>query len=480
MSKKTIKLFEEIPYSEKIANTINYLEDDKKNFFKKSLKRYKFDQEVYIPDSMSINKIEYKNKNYLLNRLVRFDKMYQMKKDNLNKIQSENDKFTRQYELVKSKNENAQNAYLNEIEEIYKIKGYDTKTINYNKKENIFNPSILIEENEKFPIICRVAAIKDIKKDISYLGKFEKTLKDKRGKSVDEQGIKKEKLSKKIHSEKNVKFKDERRESNLINDEYTQQMENIKKKIMEELKLKNLSLKQLKVMNLNLQKDIRDTEASLKSIDDDYTYKKKYVVEDIFLSSKGMMRSAKKRRLDNINEDKDKNNILILDNNNKIEKNIKKEKQKENENEKDVEKVIYQRKRQQPSLTKILKKEAFQKDKIKKLTKVYSNILKSNFKAEQKDVKNYIRIYSDRKIEEPDPKIGSNLHGFLSDFQLYIKKTNIPYIATEVNDAVRNINKNNDSKKKIIQVRRNIDNLYDLDENINQLGYEYTDNLLYK
>ena len=33
-----------------------------------------------------------------------------------------------------------------------------------------------VEENEKFPIICRVSAIPDIKKDISYLGKFEKTL----------------------------------------------------------------------------------------------------------------------------------------------------------------------------------------------------------------------------------------------------------------------------------------------------------------
>ena len=218
MSKNALKLLEEMPYSEKITNTINYLEDDKKNFFKKSLKRYKFDQEVYIPDSMSINKSEYKNKNYLLNRLVKFNKSYQIKKDNLNKIQIENDKFTKQYELVKSKNESAQNAYLNEIQEIYKIKGYDAKTITYNKKENIFNPSILIEENEKFPIICRVSAIPDIKKDISYLGKFEKTLKDRRGKSVEEEGKKKEKLSKQIHSEKNVKFKDERRESTLIND----------------------------------------------------------------------------------------------------------------------------------------------------------------------------------------------------------------------------------------------------------------------
>ena len=112
---------------------------------------------------------------------------------------------------------------------------------------------------------------------------------------------------------------------------------------MEELKLNNLSLKQLKVMNLNLQKDIRETEASLKSIDDDYTKKKKYVVEDVFLSSKGMMRSAKKRHLNDINENKDKKNILILDNknedidkknilvldDNKIGKKIRKEKENE-------------------------------------------------------------------------------------------------------------------------------------------------------
>ena len=35
-------------------------------------------------------------------------------------------------------------------------------------------------------------------------------------------------------------------------------------------------------------------------------------------------------------------------------------------------------------------------------------------------------------------------------------------------------------KKKSIQITRNVDNLYDLDENITQLGYDYTDNLLYK
>ena len=72
----------------------------------------------------------------------------------------------------------------------------------------------------------------------------------------------------------------------------------------------------------------------------------------------------------------------------------------------------------------------------------------------------------------------------MSDFQQYIKKTNIPYIATEVNDAIRTINKmnknSNDPKKKSIQITRNVDNLYDLDENITQLGYDYTDNLLYK
>ena len=75
------KINEELPYKEKINHTISYLPDEDKNSFKKALKYYKFDKEVYIPQTMSLNKKEYKKKNYLLNTIVNFKKKKQLGKN---------------------------------------------------------------------------------------------------------------------------------------------------------------------------------------------------------------------------------------------------------------------------------------------------------------------------------------------------------------------------------------------------------------
>ena len=56
------KINEELPYKEKINHTISYLPDEDKNSFKKALKYYKFDKEVYIPQTMTLSKKEYKKK----------------------------------------------------------------------------------------------------------------------------------------------------------------------------------------------------------------------------------------------------------------------------------------------------------------------------------------------------------------------------------------------------------------------------------
>ena len=112
MSRNKEKFVEDnIPYKMKINNTIDYLDEDKRNNFKKALLYHKFDQEVYIPQTMSINKTEYKNKNYLLNKLVKFNSDLYNENQRLNKLQKDNEKFTRQYQLVKSENEAAQSQY---------------------------------------------------------------------------------------------------------------------------------------------------------------------------------------------------------------------------------------------------------------------------------------------------------------------------------------------------------------------------------
>ena len=190
-----------------------------------------------------------------------------------------------------------------------------------------------------------------------------------------------------------------------------------------------------------------------------------------------MLRSAKKRHNDNLesNQEKEKINILIQDNiiNDKKEKEKEEEKKKEEE-KRNNKKYLSQRER----------KAIFQKEKQARLTKLYHNILKSNFKDEEKNIKDYLNNYSERKITDVNLKYGSNLHEFLSDFQNYIEKTNIPNLANDVNEAMRDMNRINissDNKfnnKITLESIHNSEDLFDLDEKINQLGYDYTENLL--
>ena len=499
MSRNKEKFIEDtIPYKMKINNTIDYLDKDKRNSFKNALIYHKFDEEVYIPQTMSINKIEYKNKNYLLNKLVKFNSDLYKENQILNKIQIENEKFTRQYQLVKSENEAVQNEYLKRIEEVYKIKGYNPKLITYIGNENMFDPSVLLEEQEKYPLIVKIENKTDINRDMKYLYKFEELLKEKKGKTKEEEAEELERKNNNLEK-KNVTFKVERKDSSIISDDYAAAMEGIKKKIMEELRIKNMSLKELRQMNINLMKEIQQTKTTLNNIgkdDDIFSKKKKYVMEGTFLSSKGMLRSAKKRHNDQDKsiQEKEKINILIQDNfldekkeENKKEEN-KKEENKEEENKeeekKEEEKKEEEKRNKIKYMTQRERRALFQKEKQSRLTKLYNNILKSNFKDEEKNIKDYMNNYCERKITDVNLKYGSNLHGLLSDFQNYIEKTNIPNLANEVNEAMRDMNRINissDSKfgKKItLESIRNTEDLFDLDEKINQLGYDYTENLL--
>ncbi len=208
-----------------------------------------------------------------------------------------------------------------------------------------------------------------------------------------------------------------------------------------------------------------------------------------------MLRSAKKR-----NEPKDiENKNILLEENQNIKQEKKNEeiilneidKKEDNENNEKIEETKIEEEKKKikrkslVTLTQREKKERFEKEKLNRLTRVYQNILKTNFKIEEKNVKNYIKAYTERTITEPNPKYGSNLHGFLNDFHRNITKTNVPNLTYEVIDAMRDINRINknsfDSKyqnTQPIESMHNLEDLYELDEKINQLGYDYTEALL--
>ena len=51
----------------------------------------------------------------------------------------------------------------------------------------MFDPSVLLEEQEKYPIVVKIEDKIDIRSDMKYLYKFEELLKEKKGKTKEEE-----------------------------------------------------------------------------------------------------------------------------------------------------------------------------------------------------------------------------------------------------------------------------------------------------
>ena len=135
-------------------------------------------------------------------------------------------------------------------------------------------------------------------------------------------------------------------------------------------------------------------------------------------------------------------------------------------------------------LTKRERRINFQRRKEKQLQKVYNNIIKTNYMVQEGEVKGFLKRYTERKVENPNSRYGSNLHGFLGEFQKKISLNDIPNFANEVNitkreNYRRNLQQNNNINSNSANYTLiDVDNIYDVNEEINNLGYKYTEDLL--
>ena len=533
-------LYQGLSYHERLDSCINNLPQNLHKNFHLAITPYKFDKEIYIPKNLSVNKVEYQNKNYLLNSLVSFNNRYQNQKKYMSELKKETDKFSHQYELVKSDNEKNKHNYLADVQEMYKIKGYNMKDLLYSRSENIFNPSLLLESDNKLDIICKTENNDEIKKENKYLEHFQKILKNK---SYNKNDNDEKENNDENNNDKTNLNSPKKKSSSIIPDSYADAMEKVKQKIMEEIRTQNMSLSALKKINRDLKYDISITQNSIIDCNEEYKNKHLYI-EETFLSSKGMIRSGK-RRGDNEKKQKKKNNKRVNktvdddiekmsnnsddelknSNNNLMDTPIKNDNQQRfdevddefnfpgiNKND-DVKKInknrgsylvnlktsdlndnenefikhkktdSFNQKKKNQTLKKKEKMEELKKKKEKRLQKVYNNIIKNNFKSESREIMNYINKYTDKEIPKVNNKIGSNLHGFMGDFKKKVNSTNIADIAKKVNDEKRNIynkksNLKNDDYNSIQSMMLNIDNLKDTDENINKLEYDYAEQLL--
>jgi hypothetical protein len=525
----------QLTYNKKLENELDTLPNDINKFFRKSLDKYNFHLEVYVPHSMVISKKEYYNKNYMLNNLVRTEDIIKGKKDQIANIAKETKKFSRQYELVQNKNMNHQMQYLTKLEKIYKNKGYNTTAINYKKDDNIFTPSFLLDSRYGNYLHADMVKYgqneykKEYKKDKQLLKKFYDYIKtnNKRGKKkgndindLNESSILNNNNNDDVSEDDNIRLK---------------LLAQIKKDLDEQNRIKNMSKKEYFIHSKQIKDEINNIKDSINNYNDlNEFFKKKDKINiinkidinikrnenengryktqnisdknksyskrngrrlfdinsNVFLSSKGMKEYSKEKNdiLPDINNSKKNINNSSLkiektksNNISKIPSSVKKLKFKntdidfKNEN-------INQKFKTKKNINSVFISERIMKEiqKEKQLTQLYDtlNNRTSNTIFPSKQITHYFNKYSKRRMPVANTDRGSNIHGLLEDVQNIINEKNFAGFAKLNNNAkkdimIKNKNDNNNNNKELDD-----EYITDLDKKILGLHYDFTENLL--
>ena len=133
-----------LTYYQKLKNEMESIPKEHKKFFRNALNRHTFDMEVYIPNLSEKNRKPHPNKNYLINKLIKYEKFVNSNRDSLEKNTKELTKFNKDYNYIKDNNAK-QKDYITNLLKIYKGKGYEVNYLDYIKNDNIFNSSILLD-----------------------------------------------------------------------------------------------------------------------------------------------------------------------------------------------------------------------------------------------------------------------------------------------------------------------------------------------
>jgi len=434
MSKK--KLLSFISSRNKIEKILNILPTKTQFSFRQALSPYKFKDEIFIPNTLEIKK-EFSNKNYFYNNLVKFNQNLYYNKKKLKNLNNDTKKFSKQYKLIRAENENNNNNYLYNVTELYKINGYDMKNLNYTKKDNLFDQSILTENDKNIENTLKKENYFDIKKETNYLYKTEKIIINKEYKPNEEE------KNKEIKKRK-IKFKN----INEINKKHQKKLNEIK---INYKYLNNISLKDLKTKNNKLKKEINDIEYSLKCLSQ----------ENIFDDKKN-----KNNKL--IYKIKTKNLHNFLNNNKKSKTNLI---------------SIHNKKMFRPKSLNNINEQEY---KSKKLNNIYNRIMENNYENESKNIFNYIEKYTNFNLPTINYQKGSNLRSMFKNMKNNSKNLNTIKIASNINDIyLTNYNKyekNNDKDKikfQYLQEKlKDINEINKIEKNLNKSDFYLIDQLL--
>ena len=526
----------------KIENEIGSMAKETRNEFREALNKYSFDSEVFIPKTISINKNEYNNKNYLLNNLVTFESKSLERKKLVEPLRKETNRFSKQYKLIRTENEEHQKDYLRGLENYYHEKGYNIDNIEYKNAENIFSPSSVLDHN--FGINIQDDAYKysnidfknDYNTDQKLLQKWKKGIQEtkenkSRAKSLQEEGEMRGDGDEEI---KKIQEKEKERKKFV----FQKELEKIKQNLLEENRIKNMTKKEYFYYNMQIKNDIKNTKklleefnedknntyfnpnrSSLNSLDNNRianTYKilhpslPKNYKEKIVFSSLDLSKEAKEKKIKKEKNKKPIKNYLsskyqisksvkspvtIVENNIFISSNHDKSSSKKllpklpsmlnteegyNKNYTKTENNNMPKEEIRSEL--LIKKRKQEKELDKLYNLVYNN--KNNFfeRYPSKSVESYFRKYTKKRIPVINYRKGSNIHGLLDDFQQIVQKNDFYKIAQSSNDVKKEyINKKGLSYDTLIEDKNfDVDKIQEMDDRIPDLHYFFAEDLLTK
>ena len=513
-----------LPKEKKIQNEIETLSNEFRNTFREALNKHSFTTEVFVPRTLVISKKEYINKDYLLNHLVKNEKLNKEKRRIVEPLSKETTSFSKHYKLVQ-KDGGQRKDYLANLEKYYETKGYRMRDIEYKKDENIFTPSVLLDtafgENTHNDVLKYGSNNfqKDYNKDKKILNVIYRNILQKR------KNKKRNKTNDEVLNNNNIKNYEY--EAEYQKEETKKQIEQIKEKLVEEDRIRNMSPEDYFNYAQKIKKEIKKTKETIKDL---------YLTEG-HKSNNIIMNNNNKNNQLRVGRSYTKkyvslspNNKLIV-NNNFFERNVNPlrlscyapSKDKINKNnattnceefpeltlsQKNLEAgenfikndsnifvsskgmSLYSPKTDNNS--NILssneenKKESKLKNscQIKELNKVYKIVLankKNRTKYPLKYVENYFKNYTKKKLPVLNSKKGSNVHGLLDDFQDSVRNKNFHKIAKSNNDLKRDFffDKGLTYQDFCNKVKTfDIDKIESIDKEIPVLHYDFAEKLL--
>ena len=136
----------------KVIDEISHLPKDSQKIFSNSLKKYKFDSEVYIPKSLKFAKAKCDNNKFFLHDLITYETKMQKNKKIIFNFAKQTDSISHTYKIIKDLNNKGAKKNNNNLKEDIEIKNKDkTDRIDdeINKQFNLFTPSILLNPHSR-------------------------------------------------------------------------------------------------------------------------------------------------------------------------------------------------------------------------------------------------------------------------------------------------------------------------------------------